>query len=266
MPGTRRKCWCTMPSPARDGVGGRSERASVVRRPAGGQRAGAGCPKATCSSVLLPAPFSPSSACSEPRGTVSVASRSATVAPKRSRHVLERESGGARTCPHRPRVRARPSLTPSESGRRGDERPRQAEALLQPCGHRAHAERLGRVVAGVDDDEAELRRLDRRVVRSLAGDERVDAGLTRLAQRLAGRAAAGEDRPATRACADRCSGVAARRRRARARTRRARSSSSGSVRALSPRTPMVSPLYCPKPADGVSPSSRARSTLLPSSA
>ena len=76
------KCWCTRPIPAsRASRGDRSRFGvpSIRISPASGDS----IPAATCISVVLPAPFSPSSACTSPARTTRPAPVSACTVPNR---------------------------------------------------------------------------------------------------------------------------------------------------------------------------------------
>src|SRR5688500_4915725 len=64
---------------------------------------------------------------------------------------------------------------------------------------RAHSERFRGVVSAVDDDNPRLDRLDGGMVRSFPDDQRVDAALTGLVERIRVRAGASDDGPAARA-------------------------------------------------------------------
>ena len=82
IPGASVKCWYTMPMPNMRATTGLSiccSRPSVTTLPASGRWK----PEMHLTSVLLPAPFSPSSACTEPGATFRVTWSSAVKLPKR---------------------------------------------------------------------------------------------------------------------------------------------------------------------------------------
>src|SRR5918911_2113970 len=145
-----------------------------------------GCtsPNATRMSVVLPAPFSPSSAWTAPARGAIEASASASTRPKRFATCSSESAAG--------------SVNGSQAGGDVDERPGNVERARDVVGQRANAERLGGVVPGVDDRYPVLVGLDRRPVWPLADDECINRPLRRLAQRVRVRAGAGADRPAAR--------------------------------------------------------------------
>src|SRR5829696_5462604 len=125
-----------------------------------------------CIRVDLPAPFSPSSACTSPEARVKSAPRSASTEPNRFRIPKSSRRGG----------------TVSETSRVIVELPVEIEQLSQMRGHRLNAECFGGVVAGVDQIQAPFHGIEVGVVRAFAGNECVDAGISRLREHVSGAA------------------------------------------------------------------------------
>src|SRR6185503_20254732 len=92
-------------------------------------------------SVVFPAPFSPSSACTSPGASVKSTPRSASTSPKR--RLM-------------PRMRTAGSVIGSETAGVVDELARQVEATRDHLGQRLHADGLGGVVARQDHVDRQL--------------------------------------------------------------------------------------------------------------
>src|SRR4029078_4548375 len=123
-----------------------------------------------CIRVDLPAPFSPSRACTSPDAREKSAPRSASTEPKRFRIPTNSRRG----------------TTASETGRAIVALPVEIELLSQVGGHRLNTQRLRRVVSGVDEVQSPFHGIEVGVVRAFAGNKRVDPGISRLRQHVSG--------------------------------------------------------------------------------